>query len=217
MKKLLLAATALSLASVGGVANAAVQIFDLNVSDPSAGLGSGTLGTVTATEVGANLNISVVLSGAEFRYSPDAQHIDFVFQLGNTSYALSNISNPFFEAVSGGTNTPFGSWNYALDCNRGATNSKACQPGWKPGVNPTSLSFTIDNASLADLLSHTYDGKTIWFAADVVTASGATGAVGATRTTPAVPESSTWAMMIAGFGSVGYAMRRRRSVAVSFA
>jgi len=34
---------------------------------------------------------------------------------------------------------------------------------------------------------------------------------------PAVPEASTWAMMIAGFGAVGFAMRRRQKVALSFA
>ena len=30
---------------------------------------------------------------------------------------------------------------------------------------------------------------------------------------PAVPEPSTWAMMLLGFGAIGYAMRRRRSAA----
>lgn len=36
--------------------------------------------------------------------------------------------------------------------------------------------------------------------------------------TPSVPEPATWAMMIAGFGMVGFAMRRRQSAArVSFA
>ena len=38
-----------------------------------------------------------------------------------------------------------------------------------------------------------------------------------TVTPPAVPEPATWALMLAGFGSVGYAMRRRRNVAISFA
>jgi hypothetical protein len=33
----------------------------------------------------------------------------------------------------------------------------------------------------------------------------------------AVPEPATWAMMIAGFGAVGFAMRRRQNVTVSFA
>lgn len=32
-----------------------------------------------------------------------------------------------------------------------------------------------------------------------------------------VPEPSTWAMMLAGFGAVGFSMRRRRNVRVSFA
>lgn len=35
--------------------------------------------------------------------------------------------------------------------------------------------------------------------------------------TNAVPEPATWAMMLAGFGAMGVAMRRRRKVAVSFA
>lgn len=34
---------------------------------------------------------------------------------------------------------------------------------------------------------------------------------------PVVPEPATWAMMLAGLGTVGYTMRRRRNVAVSFA
>jgi hypothetical protein len=38
-----------------------------------------------------------------------------------------------------------------------------------------------------------------------------------TGTPPVVPEPATWAMMLAGFGTVGYAMRRRRNVTVSFA
>ncbi len=32
-----------------------------------------------------------------------------------------------------------------------------------------------------------------------------------------VPEASTWAMMLAGMGIVGFSMRRKRNVAVSFA
>lgn len=36
-------------------------------------------------------------------------------------------------------------------------------------------------------------------------------------TVNAVPEPATWAMMISGFGVIGYSMRRRRRVTVSFA
>ncbi|MEP6785165.1 MAG: PEPxxWA-CTERM sorting domain-containing protein [Sphingomonadales bacterium] len=35
--------------------------------------------------------------------------------------------------------------------------------------------------------------------------------------TAPVPEPATWAMMVAGFGAVGFAMRRRQTVRVSFA
>ena len=34
---------------------------------------------------------------------------------------------------------------------------------------------------------------------------------------PAVPEPASWAMMVAGFGAIGFAMRRRQKVAVSYA
>jgi hypothetical protein len=33
----------------------------------------------------------------------------------------------------------------------------------------------------------------------------------------AVPEPATWAMMIAGFGMVGFAMRRSRKISVTYA
>lgn len=41
--------------------------------------------------------------------------------------------------------------------------------------------------------------------------------IGGFGDTPAIPEPATWAMMIAGLGTVGYAMRRRRNMAISFA
>jgi hypothetical protein len=37
-----------------------------------------------------------------------------------------------------------------------------------------------------------------------------------TPATPAVPEPSTWAMMLLGFGAIGFAARRRRAQAVAF-
>lgn len=36
-------------------------------------------------------------------------------------------------------------------------------------------------------------------------------------TAAGVPEAATWAMMLAGFGMIGFAMRRRQNVTVSFA
>jgi choice-of-anchor C domain-containing protein len=41
--------------------------------------------------------------------------------------------------------------------------------------------------------------------------------LGASPASPAVPEPDTWAMMLAGFGAVGLALRRRRNIEVNFA
>lgn len=43
------------------------------------------------------------------------------------------------------------------------------------------------------------------------------GSYSGTITLASVPEPATWAMMILGMGAVGFAMRRRRSVKVSYA
>ena len=48
-----------------------------------------------------------------------------------------------------------------------------------------------------------------FFAADI-TGSGNTGPVGALTLTTAVPEPSTWAMMILGFVGVGFMAYRRK-------
>jgi hypothetical protein len=41
------------------------------------------------------------------------------------------------------------------------------------------------------------------------------GPLMAARLTDAVPEPATWTMMLIGFGAVGFAMRRRKSVALA--
>jgi hypothetical protein len=45
--------------------------------------------------------------------------------------------------------------------------------------------------------------------------NGSGSAVGSA--VPAVPEPATWAMMLLGFGAIGFSMRRRRSSGVALA
>ncbi len=81
------------------------------------------------------------------------------------------------------------------------------------------LTFEIVGKSVKDLdFNHVVCGSgcrnpgnyEVWFAVDVWdSAAGKTGFVGATLT-PAVPEASTWAMMILGFAGVGFMSYRRR-------
>ena len=53
-------------------------------------------------------------------------------------------------------------------------------------------------------------GTPALFAVDVINGAGTTGNAGATAFSPAVPETSTWAMMILGFMGVGFLAYRRR-------
>lgn len=91
------------------------------------------------------------------------------------------------------------------------------------GLNPHTQSITLPKKAEGNY----------WFSAEATGADfftkvtyDVTGAtftdiqqlrIGGFGNTPAIPEPATWAMMLAGFGAVGYAMRRRRNVAISFA
>lgn len=71
---------------------------------------------------------------------------------------------------------------------------------------------TTNTLSLANV-SATAGTQTLRVNYNVLTAGAATGNV--SWTAGAVPEPGTWALMILGFGVVGYAMRRRPSVRFS--
>ena len=79
-------------------------------------------------------------------------------------------------------------------------------------VSSTTGPFSITANSAFQLLVSGFDSYDSYF-----TYGGAAFAPGASPPPPgAVPEPATWAMMLAGFGIVGGAMRRRQRVSVSF-
>ncbi len=83
------------------------------------------------------------------------------------------------------------------------------------------LTFEIDVASgfllsagefgLSTSPNHGNGGTGALFAADITNANGITGPVGALTLTAAVPEPSTWAMLLLGFAGVGFAAYRRKT------
>ncbi|RYD25932.1 MAG: PEP-CTERM sorting domain-containing protein [Lysobacteraceae bacterium] len=81
-----------------------------------------------------------------------------------------------------------------LTVNQGQYTAATPIGGFPAGANPQKL---IVNGS---------------FAKSDAQPSGRYSALVEFRATPAVPEPGTWALMILGFGVVGYAMRRRPSV-----
>jgi hypothetical protein len=88
---------------------------------------------------------------------------------------------------------------------------------------PLGLSFTIDNNVGFDISGRTGTAfinidSLLWTVNLMTGEASSLGIVGAgplrsIATTGAIPEPATWAMLIAGFGLVGVAARRRRPVA----
>ena len=129
--------------------------------------------------------------------------------------------------------TPFGTFTDKIGCCNGNNGASNMSPGAlvftvsnNAGISFAGTGATFDaNGKLTTLgsgahfMSHTTNGGTWWFAADIV--DGSTFNVAAadfvrTASVTFAPEPATWAMFISGFGLVGAAMRRQRRTTVSF-
>jgi hypothetical protein len=213
MRKFVLLATAAFAALAAAPVSAQVATYSLSVSDAAAGLGSGPYGTVTVTQNGDGTLSFVETLFAGYRiHGGNDNHDAAAFTiLGDPSLTITGLTAGFTtENLGSGTSDsepPFGSFQTSIVC------TTACGAGWGGGF-AGPLSFTVSAATpltLASLGYNVYNGQNIYFTSDLVIANGKTGNVGATlANTPSVPEPATWAMMLAGFGATGVAMRRSR-------
>ena len=138
----------------------------------------------------------------------------FAFDLSDlsgpiTSATLTIPSNPFgagYENTSGSASITYTNWDVStsvddlMDGTNGLSSFADLGSGEKFGstlIGPNDLvtTVTLDAAALEDISA----------------AEGSQFAIGgsAVATVASVPEASTWAMMIAGFGLMGVALRRR--------
>jgi len=69
----------------------------------------------------------------------------------------------------------------------------------------------VQSAHRFSFLVGTNPSSPSYFAADIVGENGSTGAVGSGTVIAAVPEPSTWAMLLLGFAGVGFAAYRRKT------
>jgi len=210
----LLAVTSLAAFAIANPAQAAPTIFNLTAADPAAGVGAGPFGTVSVDAVGGSLNFVLTLASGYRIHDGNANHNAFAFSiLGDPNVTITNLTSGFAAInTTSGTNVsspPFGNFFTAIDC------TTACGAGFGGGYTGT-LSFTVSSANALSIASLVANNG-IYFTTDVVIANGNTGNVGATLATTAVPEPATWAMMVGGFGAMGFALRRRQKVAVTYA
>jgi len=134
-------------------------------------------------------------------------------KVGEYGYYYAN----FYEPGPGGSWLPFGGvddWNHGI------------APGDQCIFNPycRSISFSGNTVifSITDAPTHTLEGfengvseMVTWLRDEdftVETPLGATGRFTFERLLSGVPEPTTWAMMLLGFGGIGLALRRQRAM-----
>jgi len=130
---------------------------------------------------------SISWSDSNVGASPFSGFVDFSNTLGGNYFVSINSANPsvLFTAL---TITPLLGGPAVLSYSGGPTNSINLLPGSFAAGN-YHLSFSGTTTSAGP------EGGTLFFAA--------------------VPEPSTWALMLLGFGGIGLAMRRRRRPALA--
>jgi hypothetical protein len=208
---------------LGGVSHAAT-VYNLDSPPGCASCSqSGGVGTVTVTASGNDLNVSISLKSGVW-FNPNGNGFDSIaFSIvGDPTVSITNISNGNFTAIA--NPSPFvdgwdhmdgsGYWDNALAYNGSAGTDNA-------------VSFTIHTTGGTPLVLDNSDdnkgangGLNNFMAVDIYNtnvAGGATGVVSAIGTSTGVPEPGIWAMMIAGIGLIGAAMRRRAQSLLTFA
>jgi hypothetical protein len=222
MQKIALSALAAVAAFAATPAAATVmETFSISV-DGSSGssLGTAPYGTVTVTDNGDGTLTFVesLLSGYGIHETTSDQHDAFAFSIiGDPALTITGLPSGFTAqnttSSSSNTQPPFGTFQTQITC---ATS--ACGHG-SPGYT-SPLSFTVaatgTTLTLASLGYNVVGSNNIYFSTDLVYTSGRnsfTGNAGAVLTTPAVPEPTTWAMLLVGFGGMGAALRRKRRAA----
>ena len=203
--------------SMAAPAAAAVQVFNLTLSDPAAGLGSGPYGTVTVTENGGALDFVETLTAPYRIHDGNSNPNALAFNIAG-NLTIWNLTAGFAavspDAATSVTGPPFGSFAAAIDC------TTACANGYAGGF-AGPLSFTVTSSSgpltLSSLTANAYGNFNVYFASDVVQTNGNTGNVGGIAGRAPVPEPATWAMMLVGFGAAGVSLRRRKRVTLQAA
>lgn len=202
-----LAALLIGIAGLG-LQQAKADTFTLTSDHCSGGCGpqAGGFGTVTLTQVGANVNVTVsLINGNRFVETGSGGGMNFLFD--NSAITLANITN-----IVSATGQPMaamagpimadgtGTWMWGIFC----TN---CGNGGA-GAFTGPISFTVTNTTLAAMeVGHFVNGfGQEVFVADVL--SGTTGNTGPVDASVMVPDGGSTVMLLGmAFGVLGMVRR----------
>ena len=226
LSKYLAGAVIVAAGSVAAVPASAMPILvfsQVGLGTPVSGVASGSSTTISGS------NISILISGIDAAVGNGA--LAFLnFSTLSTDAATMGTSgnvrqnyNGTFSITSGagstGINYLSGTFNDLFEAlNTSATLIASTPPA--SAVTFTSDVIPLSHLGLDRAVSLSFSGVT-----PGILAPNANGTVPSFRAavsgnfsaeTGAVPEPATWGMMVVGFGAMGYAMRSRRKVAVSF-
>jgi len=207
--------------AIPGSAQAATVAINLNVYDTSAvqSPAGQTLAVVTVTDLlGGGVSVDYSLDVATLFASTGGGHITVAFNLDKSiisaDVTLTSPFTPTFFFVSPANGVPgpsggFGDFTAGLQGNWSGTSNSFAGP----------IDFNIAGITTADFVANS---KGFFAVADVLGNNG-TGEVGGKIETTitqhsAVPEPSTWAMLLIGFAGLGFAgYRKARGVRVASA
>ncbi len=192
----------MSLALLGS-AHATVLLAPLDIIS-SPGIGSGTLGTVTLTQNGADeVDVALVLAPDTYFVSTGGPHHAFTFNLDNPSSAVKiTLANSVFAfAGMQQRNIPYGIFTYGIDC-------PDCGPG-SSHEYPGPLQFTITDASGISVDDFIANSGGYFFSADVKGPHGGMGNI-ASNDPAAVPVPEPASLALLGSALFGLSIIRRR-------
>lgn len=140
--------------------------------------------------------------------------------VGTFAYSLPGSAVITSATLSGTYGTAaFSASTAGFDASVDGTTLTVCvplDPGcWVNGAAFRPFSFVLPGSSFASLLDGMADLRIIQTNGNFVRFGSPTLTID--YTTAGVPEPSTWLMMLAGFGMIGFGIRNRRSVRVQFA
>jgi hypothetical protein len=207
-------------ADVTSVFNACTPISGASFNPPFTGAcGTSPYGTVTLTQVGSNVDVSVALDpGFYFTDSTGAgKAIYFDLNSDTPDTSITDITAGFTldsaSGPSGSINNTFnagtGSWEYAIECGDSEANKEPC-PGGAGGssADATSLSFVIDGITISNFVKNK-DGY--YFASSVYSSDPGSGQVTSNALSP---EPASYLLFGSGLLGLGAIFRKRLARAV---